>query len=143
MREDHAERGELKLLNLSLSGNVSCDSMVVNKPPDEVSATRSGLLLHTATVKETKAAAAHTAKSVEEAVVSFAGDVNSDLMIVNRPPNIVSIATRSVQSVEDQVAAQWSVDVLSEGVLFGGRPGSYSSIDYIGCRLTHRQIEYL
>ena len=52
MREDYDEREELKWINLPLSGDVSCDSMVVNKPPDEVSATRSGLLLHTATVKD-------------------------------------------------------------------------------------------
>ena len=115
------------MVQLSLSGDVSYDSMVVNKPSDEVSATRSGLSWHPATVKEAKVAAAHTAKSVEEAVVSFSGDVNSDLTVVNRPPNIVSVATRSVQSVEDQVAAQWSEDVLSEAVLFGGRPGSYST----------------
>ena len=81
MREDYDEREELKWINLPLSGDVSCDSMVANKPPDEVSATRSGSLLHPATVKEAKVAAAHTAKFVEEAVVSFSGDVNSDLMV--------------------------------------------------------------
>ena len=67
MRGDYDEREELKSLNLTLSGDVSCDSMVVNKHPDDVPATRSGLLLHPATVKETKVVAAHTAKSIEAA----------------------------------------------------------------------------
>ena len=124
MREDYDEREELKWLNLPLSGYVSCDSMVVNKPPDEVSATRSGSLLYPAAVKKAKVAAAHTAKSIGEAVVSFSGDVNSDLMVVNRPPNIVSVATRSVLSLHRATVTE-AADVLLDDVLFGERPGSY------------------
>ncbi len=81
----------------------------------------------------------------------FSGEVSRDLMLVNRPPNIVSVTTRSVLlphratvteaashhvaqfsteeqlSAEDQVATQWSEDVLSADVLFGERAGSYST----------------
>jgi len=93
-REEYDEKEELKLGKSSFSGDLSCDSMVVNKPPDAVSATRSGFSLHLATVQEAKVAAAQAANHI----------VATRLELSLHRAAVTEVVAHSV---EDQVATQW------------------------------------